>query len=81
VSTSEPLNAGENVRVHFILPDNKIPWVAESRICWWKAGRLGIRFVSLSDEQTSELQSWLSKKQQAILPEFVARTFQKEETP
>ena len=80
VSTSVPLGDGENVRVHFILPDNKIPWVAESRICWWKAGRLGIRFLSLSEEQTSELQSWLSKKQQAILPEFVTRTFQKGES-
>jgi hypothetical protein len=80
VSTSVPLGDGENVRVHFILPDNKVPWVAESRICWWKAGRLGIRFLSLSEEQTSELQSWLSKKQQAILPEFVTRTFQKGES-
>jgi hypothetical protein len=36
--------------------------------------------VALSEEQQSELQCWLSKKQQAILPEFVARTFQKEES-
>jgi ActR/RegA family two-component response regulator len=81
VSTSVPLGAGEDVRTQFTLPDNKTLWMAESRICWWKAGRLGIRFVSLSEEQTSELQSWLSKKQQAILPEFVARTFQKQESP
>ncbi|MGA7930507.1 MAG: PilZ domain-containing protein [Candidatus Sulfotelmatobacter sp.] len=80
VSTSVPLCAGEDVQLRFILPDNKIPWVAQSRICWWKAGRLGIRFVSLPEEQKSELQCWLSKKQQVILPEFVARAFQKEES-
>jgi hypothetical protein len=80
VSTSVPLGAGEDVRIQFLLPGHKVPWVAQSRICWWKAGRLGIRFVSLPLERQSELQNWLSQKQQAILPEFVARTFQKEES-
>jgi CheY-like chemotaxis protein len=80
VNTSVPLGAGEDVQLHFILPDNKMPWLAQSRICWRKAGRLGIRFVSLSEEQKSELECWLSKKQQAILPESVTRTFQEEES-
>ena len=80
VSTSVPLDAGEDVRVQFILPDHKVLWVAQSRICWWNGGHLGIRFVSPSEERKSELQSWLSQKQQAILPEFVARKFQKEES-
>ena len=59
VSTSVLLLAGEDVQIHFTLPDHKGPLLAESRICWLKSGRLGVRFVSLSEERT-ELQDWLS---------------------
>jgi hypothetical protein len=40
---------------------------------------LGVRFVSISDEQKSELQVWLSQKLEETLPEFVAEQFRKEE--
>ena len=60
VSTSVPLNAGEPVQVQFSIPDHKVPFLAESTICWLKTGRLGVRFVSLSSERKSELQEWLS---------------------
>ncbi len=76
VSTFVPLSAGEDVRVQFTLPDHKVPFLAESTICWWKTGHLGIRFVSLSQERKSELQDWLSQKLEEMLPEFVARKFQ-----
>jgi len=77
VSTSVPLGAGEEVQVQFTLPDHKVPLVAQSRICWWKTGRLGVRFVSLSDEDKSTLQDWLSRKLEALLPEFVTWNFRK----
>src|ERR1017187_1785780 len=77
VSTTVPLSAGEDVQVHFTLPGNKIPFVAESTICWLKTGRLGVRFVTLSPERKSELQDWLSRKMEEALPESVARQFQK----
>jgi CheY-like chemotaxis protein len=80
VSTSVPLATGEQVRVQFILPGHKVQLLARSRICWWNGSRLGIRFVSISKETKSELQNWLSEKQQAMLPEFVARKFQKEDS-
>jgi len=75
LSTLVPLVAGESVRVQFTLPDHEATCSAESTICWGKAGRLGIRFVSISDEQTSELQVWLSQKLEETLPEFVAGQF------
>ena len=81
VSTFVPLIAGEDVQVQFTLPDHKIPFVAESRICWWKSGHLGVRFVSLSQEHKSELQGWLSQKLEEMLPESVAGKFQKAEDP
>jgi len=77
VSTLVPLSAGEDVRVQFTLPDHKAPFVTESRICWWKTGHLGVRFVSLSQEHESELQDWLSQKLEEMLPDFVVRRFQK----
>jgi CheY-like chemotaxis protein len=79
VSTAVPLGPGECVQVHFILPGHKVPFLAESRICWWKKWHLGVRFVSLSQERKSELQDWLSRKLEEMLPDFVAGKFQKAE--
>jgi hypothetical protein len=78
VSTSVPLNAGESVRVRFTISDHKVPFVAESTVCWLKTGYLGVRFVSLSAERKSELQEWLSRKLEEALPEFIARQFEAE---
>jgi hypothetical protein len=80
-STSIPLNPGEEVRVQFSLPNRKVPYLAESRVCWWKEGRLGVRFTALTVECKYELQNWLSEKREEMLPEFVARKFREEEAP
>ena len=79
VSTFVPLIPGEEVQIQFTLPDHKVSFVAESRICWWKTGHLGVRFVSFSPERKPELQDWLSRKLEEMLPEFVAGKFQKAE--
>ena len=79
MSTFVPLIVGEEVQVQFTLPDHKGTFLAESKICWWKTGHLGVRFMSLSQEHKSELQSWLSRKLEEILPEFVAEKFRKVE--
>jgi ActR/RegA family two-component response regulator len=79
LSTLLPLVAGESVRVQFTLPDHEATCSAESTICWGKTGQVGIRFVSISCEHTSELQVWLSQKLEETLPEFVAGQFQKAE--
>jgi c-di-GMP-binding flagellar brake protein YcgR len=55
VSTFVPLIVGEDVQVQFTLSGHKVPFVADSKTCWLKTGRLGVRFVSLSPERTSEL--------------------------
>jgi CheY-like chemotaxis protein len=77
VSTSVPLSCGEDVQVQFTLPDHKAPFLAESRICWLKTGHLGIRFVSFSQGHRSELQGWLSRKLEEMLPDSVAGNFEK----
>jgi diguanylate cyclase (GGDEF)-like protein/PAS domain S-box-containing protein len=79
LSTQVPLLPGERVRVQFTLPDHAVPISAESTICWSKTGNLGVRFVSISDEQKSVLQVWLSQKLEETLPEGVAGQFRKAE--
>jgi hypothetical protein len=75
LSTFVPLIPGESVRVQFTLPDHKVPFLAESTICWSKTGHLGVRFVSLSDEHKSELQDLaITKSWKRRFPEFVAGT-------
>ncbi len=77
LSTFVPLEPGEDVEVQFTLPDRIVRCLAESKICWWKTGHLGVRFTSLSPECKSELQEWLSGKLEEMLPGFVADKFQK----
>jgi PilZ domain len=78
VSTSVPLSAGEDVQVQFTLPGHKAPFLAESKICWLKTGHLGVRFVSFSQGHKSDLQGWLSRKLEEMLPASVAGKFQPE---
>jgi CheY-like chemotaxis protein len=75
LSTIVPLSTGEKVHVQFTLPGHEVPFLAESTICWLKTGHIGLRFVSLSQENKSELQGWLSRKLEEMLPEFVAGQF------
>src|SRR5271166_676724 len=77
LSTFVPLSSGEKVHVQFTLPGHEVPFLAESTICWLKTGHIGIRFASLSQEHKSELQGWLSRKLEEMLPELVAGKFRK----
>jgi diguanylate cyclase (GGDEF)-like protein/PAS domain S-box-containing protein len=77
LSTQVPFLPGESVRVQFTLPDHEVPLSAESTICWSKTGNLGVRFVSISDDQNSVLQVWLSQRLEETLPEGVAGQFRK----
>jgi CheY-like chemotaxis protein len=77
VSTVVQLTTGESVQLQFTLPGHGVPFSAEATICWWKTGHLGVRFKSLSKEQKSELQVWLSRKLEEVLPEVVAEKFRK----
>src|SRR5450755_3540031 len=79
LSTIVPLSQGEEVHVQFTLPGYEVPFLADSTICWLKTGHIGLRFVSLSQEHKSELQGWLSRKLEEMLPEIVAGKFRKAE--
>jgi EAL domain-containing protein (putative c-di-GMP-specific phosphodiesterase class I)/CheY-like chemotaxis protein len=79
LSTKVLLGLGEIVRIQFTLPDHEAAFSAESTLCWSRTGHLGIRFVSISDEQKTDLQAWLSRKLEETLPEFVADQFREVE--
>ena len=70
---------GESIRVQFTLPDHQAPFSAESIHSWSRTGHFGLRFVSVSHEDKSQLQTWLSEKLEATLPETVAKQFRKAE--
>jgi hypothetical protein len=80
LSTFVPLKPGEKVHVQFTLPGLEVAFLAESTICWWKTGHLGIHFLSLPQDHKSELQGWLSRKLEGLLPEFVAEKFRRAES-
>jgi CheY-like chemotaxis protein len=75
LSTFILLVPGESVQIQFTLPDHTIPFLAASTICWSKTGHAGVRFISMSDDHKSELQVWLSRKLEEMLPESVAGQF------
>jgi hypothetical protein len=75
VSTQVPLLPGESVRVQFTLPDHDAPFLAESTLCWSKTGHFGLRFLVVSEQHKSQLQTWLSEKLDEPLPEFVPGQF------
>jgi diguanylate cyclase (GGDEF)-like protein/PAS domain S-box-containing protein len=79
LGTQVPLLPGESVGVQFTLPNQEAQFLAKSTICWSKTGHFGVRFVSVSDEDNSQLQTWLSEKLEEMLPEFVARQFRNAE--
>jgi CheY-like chemotaxis protein len=77
LSTFVLFSLGEDVQIQFTLPGHEIQFSVKSTVCWLKSGHLGVRFVSLSSEHKSELQGWLSRKLEEVLPESVASQFQK----
>ena len=77
VCTEVLLLPGEKVQVQFTLPNHEALFLAQSTICWAKRGYFGIRFLSVSEELKSHLQTWLSEKLEETLPEFVAKQFRK----
>jgi Tfp pilus assembly protein PilZ len=79
LSTNVAFTAGEDVQVGFTLPGHPVPWCVASAIAWSKTGQVGIRFVSLSRENKSDLQVWLARKLEETLPSFVARQFEKKD--
>jgi CheY-like chemotaxis protein len=73
-----PMKAGIEVAVQFKLPENQTRFVIQSKICWSDpTGRTGLQFLNLPLPQKTELQGWLSRRLEEVLPEAVANKFQK----
>jgi c-di-GMP-binding flagellar brake protein YcgR len=73
--TSFPFKPAENVRIQFTFPGKEDSFSAELTICWQKSGQIGVRFVSLSQEEHLPLQEWLSQQLEDMIPEVVASKF------
>jgi CheY-like chemotaxis protein len=79
LSTIVPLKPEKRCTFSSLCRVTKFHSLADSTICWLKTGHIGLRFVSLSQEHKSELQGWLSRKLEEMLPEIVAGKFRRVE--
>lgn len=78
VNTTVTFDPSTSVRAEFTLPDEPTAFDIDAEICWCdKRGRAGAHFRSVSPEQKTLLQDWLSRKIEQGIPEPVARLFQK----
>jgi len=78
LATSLVLEPGTQVSIVFTLPGRTASFFAPSELCWCDSkGRLGLRFLSLSSGQKSELQGWLSTRLENVLPEGVMERFRR----
>jgi ActR/RegA family two-component response regulator len=75
ISTSVPLGPGIKVQVEFTLPGHKSRFVVGAAVCWCKDTYLGLQFISLSPQVSSELQEWLAKRLEESLPSSVTDRF------
>jgi hypothetical protein len=80
IHTSMALKPGAGARVRFVLPGGPAAFDLETEICWCdNKGRAGLHFDSVPLEQQAILQGWLSRKIEQVLPDTVAKLFQKRE--
>jgi len=77
LSTATALVPGEAVQVQFTLPGHAASCLAEGTIQWSRKGHIGVHFSSMPHDKESDLQDWLSRKLEEILPELVSRQFEK----
>ena len=77
LSTIVSVNPGEKAQVQFTLPGHEVLFLAEATICWSKTDEFGVRFVALSQDNNAQLQEWLARKLEEMLPDFVSKKFEK----
>jgi hypothetical protein len=73
-----PLELGARIVTHFKLPGAPGEFNVEAEVCWSDGKcRAGLHFCSLTPEQSTELQKWLSTKIEESLPQPIMQSFQK----
>ena len=77
LSTIVSVNPGEKAQVQFTLPGHEVLFLAEATICWSKTDEIGVRFVAPSQDNNAQLQEWLARKLEEMLPDFVSKKFEK----
>ena len=78
LTTRTPLEPGTQVGVRFTIPGQTRSFIAESEVRWYDRAkaRVGLHFLSLPPKHQSNLQDWLAKKLEEILPQSVIGKFQ-----
>jgi ActR/RegA family two-component response regulator len=80
VSGPAALRPGSQVIAEFKIPDKDTVFATEAKVCWSDGtGRVGLQFLGLPVERKLELQEWLRRRLEAMIPEDVSRKFQQPE--
>jgi hypothetical protein len=75
-----PLELGARVMARFKLPGAPGEFNVEAEVCWSDGKcRAGLHFRSLTSDQKTELQKWLSAKIEESFPEPIMQLFQKKQ--
>ncbi|HEU4415010.1 MAG TPA: PilZ domain-containing protein [Candidatus Angelobacter sp.] len=63
ITSSLTLPLGENISLHFYLPDSGKPFRALAKVIWSDShGHCGVEFQQVSEEHFRRLKSWLATK-------------------
>lgn len=73
--TSVPLQPELPVKIEFTIPGCKTACRVESSVLWSKNDQVGLRFLSMPEEDKAELQNWLAEKLEETLPSSVSSQF------
>jgi len=77
LSTSTPVMPGSELKIQFTLPSPRLDVTADCKVCWHnEEGHVGLSFLFLPSNLSSELQAWLAQKLEEQLPEVVVQRFQ-----
>lgn len=77
IHTPTALASGAEVTAQFtVRPDPLLQIKADAKVCWNnERGEIGLSFLFLPHDQASELQSWLAKKLEELLPKKATSGF------
>jgi ActR/RegA family two-component response regulator len=77
LSTSTALMPGTEVTIQFTLTNPQLAVTADCKVCWHNdKGQVGLSFLFLPSNLSSELQTWLARRLEEQLPDPVAKRFE-----
>jgi len=75
VVTGASFRLGDDVGLGFTLPGEEFQFALEATVCWAREQRIGLQFTPHSLTRTINLQEWLSRRLEEVIPQSVKDKF------